>query len=79
MKVRKRESSSKPMHYVETEIYSNYVAIDWSSSVNYYDETALIIDFIDSGSNELVWRGTATGLLVKLRTRLRLKQILMKL
>lgn len=33
MKITKRKLSSKPMHYVETEYYNHYVAIDWSTTV----------------------------------------------
>jgi len=33
MKIAKRESNTKPMHYVETAYYNHYVAIDWSTTV----------------------------------------------
>lgn len=36
-----------------------------TTSVNYYDETTLIIDIIDSKTKELAWRGTATGVVRK--------------
>lgn len=32
------------------------------TDVNYYDETTLMIDLADAKMNELVWRGTAVGI-----------------
>jgi hypothetical protein len=32
-----------------------------STYVNEWDEGTLLVDIIDAGRNELVWRGTATG------------------
>jgi len=36
-----------------------------TTDINYYDEATLIIDIIDSEKKELVWRGTATGVVSK--------------
>jgi len=36
-----------------------------TTDVNYYDESTLIIDIVDAEKNELVWRGTATGVVRK--------------
>ena len=39
-----------------------YGAIHTSSSIRPYQESTLIIDFLDPGSDELVWRGWGTGI-----------------
>jgi hypothetical protein len=39
------------------------------TDVTYYDEATLIIDFADSQKKELVWRGSATGVLGSPKTQ----------
>lgn len=36
-----------------------------TTDVNYYDEATLVVDIADAGQKELVWRGTATGVVSK--------------